>query len=62
MWQTEYVHIELLLQERPHARVLYISGYLQETLIEEGSLSDGDHFLQKPFLPATLIDSVRRIL
>jgi len=46
---------------RPDARVLYMSGYAGDTLLANG-VGDDTPFLQKPFLPTTLIDKVRELL
>lgn len=46
---------------RPEAKVLYMSGYAGDTLQANG-VGDDTPFLQKPFLPTTLIDKVREIL
>ena len=54
MPETDGVH---LAAELPIERVLFISGYDQNSLIE------GDaHFLQKPFDRADLVHAVREIL
>ena len=46
---------------QPAARVLYMSGYAGDTLHANG-LADDMPFLQKPFLPTTLIEKVRELL
>jgi CheY-like chemotaxis protein len=60
--KRDVADIRKLLEEHPLTQVLYTSGYLKETLLDEGSLNDRDHFLQKPFDSATLIGSAGRIL
>lgn len=45
----------------PETRVLCMSGYAGETLQANGVTGDAP-FLQKPFLPATLIEKVRDLL
>jgi signal transduction histidine kinase len=47
--------------QRPHVKVLYISGYSDDTLRQEG-LPVGAHFLQKPFTPEALSLKVREVL
>jgi two-component system cell cycle sensor histidine kinase/response regulator CckA len=42
--------------------VLYISGYAAEAVVSQGMLEEGEHFLQKPFSPAELLQAVRDIL
>ncbi|MBN1409620.1 MAG: PAS domain S-box protein [Spirochaetales bacterium] len=46
----------------PDLKILYISGYTDDTLLDTGSLSDGISFLQKPFPPMDLVDRIRAIL
>ncbi len=46
---------------RPEASILYMSGYAGDTLQANG-IGDDMPFLQKPFLPATLIEKVRELL
>jgi two-component system cell cycle sensor histidine kinase/response regulator CckA len=53
--------IEAVKAMRPETRVLYMSGYAGDTLQANGVDSDLP-FLQKPFLPATLIEKVRELL
>ena len=42
--------------------VLYISGYAEQTLDVAQSLSDGEHFLAKPFDGDDLLREIREIL
>lgn len=46
---------------QPNAQVLYMSGYAGDTLQANG-LVEGMPFLQKPFLPTTLIEKVQELL
>jgi len=47
---------------RPHAGVLFTSGYTDDAIVHHGVLDDGMAFLQKPFDPSTLLHAVRRVL
>jgi CheY-like chemotaxis protein len=55
------VFVEGVKAMRPEANVLYMSGYAGDTLQANG-VNDEMPFLQKPFLPTTLIDKVRELL
>ena len=45
----------------PNIRVLFMSGYATDVIAEGGLLDAGVHFLQKPFGPELLSQTVRRI-
>ena len=51
-----------LLSRRPGARVLYMSGYPGDTVVQRGTLAPGVAFLQKPFTPDILERKVREVL
>jgi PAS domain S-box-containing protein len=46
----------------PGLRILYISGYTDSGLVQEGMVSSGAAFLQKPFAPDELLRRVRQLL
>lgn len=46
----------------PHVCVLYISGYSDRSLAQEGVLEKGASFLHKPFRPGELLRKVRDLL
>ncbi|MEO7274116.1 MAG: response regulator [Vicinamibacterales bacterium] len=52
---------EALRREHPNLKVLFISGYADET-VSHPSGGDGTRFLQKPFATADLVDAVRELL
>lgn len=52
---------EIVVKERPKVRILYTSGYSENTLAN-GTLEQGTHFIQKPYTPSTLVKKVREIL
>jgi CheY-like chemotaxis protein len=53
---------ERLLRLRPRIRVLYTSGYLDQSLLPDGVDQLGPAFLHKPFRPEALLQRVRELL
>jgi CheY-like chemotaxis protein len=51
-----------ITSRHPHIRVLYMSGYTNNVIAEDGLLEAGLSFLQKPFTPQTLVQKVRETL
>ncbi|HZR29404.1 MAG TPA: response regulator, partial [Terriglobales bacterium] len=47
---------------RPEMKVLYMSGYSEDAIVQHGVLDSGTSFLQKPFNTKSLITKVREIL
>lgn len=47
---------------RPNIKVLFTSGYSDDTVVHHGILESGIEFMQKPFSPATLARRVRQVL
>jgi len=53
---------EQLLTRRPAMKVLYMSGYTDNAVLNSGILHQEVAFLQKPFTPAALTEKVREVL
>jgi two-component system, cell cycle sensor histidine kinase and response regulator CckA len=51
-----------LSAQRPEMKVLYVSGYTDDTIVHHGVLEPGLAFLQKPFSPRTLARKVGEVL
>jgi CheY-like chemotaxis protein len=51
-----------LVAQRPGIRVLYMSGYPGDAVVQHGTLPPGSAFLQKPFSPDGLARKVRDVL
>ena len=51
-----------LLAERPEMKVLYVSGYSESDMSEQGILAADLEFLEKPFTPQALARKVKELL
>jgi len=51
-----------LMRTHHDVRILYMSGYTEHAMIDQGILNSGSCFLQKPFTPEMLVRKVRAIL
>jgi two-component system cell cycle sensor histidine kinase/response regulator CckA len=54
--------VRQLLQLRPDAKVLYLSGYTEDAILSDGTIEHGAAFLQKPFTLQALSRKVREVL
>jgi CheY-like chemotaxis protein len=53
---------ERLLLLRPNIKILYMSGYTDDTIVHHGLADPSITFLQKPFTPTELAHKVREVL
>jgi CheY-like chemotaxis protein len=53
---------ERLLLLRPETKVLYVSGYTEDSVVRHGIAQDEVAFLAKPFLSISLAQKVREVL
>jgi two-component system cell cycle sensor histidine kinase/response regulator CckA len=51
-----------LAAHSPGIKVVFMSGYTENTVNQHGVLEPGTHFLQKPFTPAALAAKLREVL
>lgn len=51
-----------LLALRPDIKVIYMSGYTDNSVIHDLTLESGTRFIHKPFSPAILLQNVRALL
>ena len=56
------VLFERLSRRRPGLKVLYVSGFTEDTISHHGQLAPGVEFLQKPFTADALTRRVREVL
>ena len=53
---------EQLVEQHPQLKVLFMSGYTQNVVVNHGVLDPGIMFLQKPFNSKILTRQVRAVL
>ena len=53
---------EEVCRGHPEARVLYVSGYTPDAIVDSGGLGRDAEFLAKPFTPSSLLTRVRAVL
>ena len=51
-----------LIEQRPALKVIYMSGYTEEAIVQYGVLKPGIAFLNKPFTSETLGEKIRDVL
>ena len=53
---------EELQRQKPRMKLLFMSGYIDDSVVREGVAEAMGSFIQKPFAPATLAQQVRGVL
>ncbi|MEY2930771.1 MAG: hypothetical protein RL033_1520, partial [Pseudomonadota bacterium] len=53
---------ERLAPLRPEMKVLFMSGYTDDSMVHHGVLSFEFAFIQKPLLPGTLLARLRQVI
>jgi hypothetical protein len=51
-----------VLEDRPTTKVLFMSGYSQDVIVNQGVLDEGVHLIEKPFSSDDLLRAVRDLL
>jgi DNA-binding NtrC family response regulator len=51
-----------LIEQRPALKVIYMSGYTEDAIVQHGVLKPGIAFLNKPFTSQTLGQKIREVL
>ena len=51
-----------IIKDRPNVKVIYMSGYTEETISQHGVRGDGTNFIAKPFMISVLQNKVREVL
>ncbi|MGD9488786.1 MAG: transporter substrate-binding domain-containing protein [Calditrichaceae bacterium] len=54
--------VEKLQPIRPDIRILYMSGYTDDAIVDQGKLNPDTEFIQKPFTPLALARKIRSVL
>ncbi|MBD3292177.1 MAG: PAS domain S-box protein, partial [Armatimonadia bacterium] len=53
---------DAIADTQPEIPVLFVSGYTDNTIVREGVLEEGVHYLQKPFDPERLLRRIRSVI
>jgi two-component system, cell cycle sensor histidine kinase and response regulator CckA len=53
---------ELVTGRHPDTKVIYMSGYTTDAIVQHGIIESNRAFLQKPFSPDAVVRKVREVL
>lgn len=53
---------ERWVARRPNTKIIFTSGYTEDTIAHQGALEEGIHFMQKPYRPDLLARKIREVL
>ena len=53
---------ERMVKTHPDIKVLYLSGYTDNWIVQQGVLKTGAAFLQKPYTPTQVITTIDRLM
>jgi PAS domain S-box-containing protein len=53
---------DLVEKTHPHVKVIFMSGYTNDAIVNHGILARGVEFVEKPFTPKSLTSKVRAVL
>ena len=53
---------EEIIQILPKIKIIFMSGYTDDAIVQHGVLEDGINFIQKPFTPQLLIKVIKEVL
>ena len=51
-----------LKKKHPDIKVIFMSGYTDDSIVHHGVLEPGLEFMEKPFTPAKVLQRVREVL
>lgn len=54
--------LDAVRKHRPGLRVLFMSGYTDDTVLLDRGVEAADAFIQKPFTPLSLTRKVREVI
>ena len=51
-----------LVEQRPALKVIYMSGYTEDSIVQHGILNPGIAFIHKPFTSDALVRKIREVI